>query len=162
MSNPQPFETVLKDWGKVFMRRSMQAFARWMNDSGLSRSQVGALMRLYNQGRCPVSSIGDELGITTPAASQLVERLVQLELLERSEDPDDRRVKVVTLSQKGRDLLQQGIEAHLGWMDQIASGLPEAEQTLILKALTTLTEAASQIEEDNEVVDPIPEHGMKL
>lgn len=162
MSDPQQFDHVLREWGKVFMRRSMQAFARWMNDSDLSRSQIGALMRLYNQGQCPVSTIGDELGITTPAASQLVERLVQLDLLERSEDPSDRRVKVVALSQTGRELLQQGFAAHLGWMEEIAVQFSESEQGVIIEALTTLTEAANQIEEDPELVDDIPGHRIKL
>jgi DNA-binding MarR family transcriptional regulator len=124
----------------------MQEFSRWMAACGLSKSQIGTLMLLHYHGHCPVSGISDELGITAAAASQLVDRLVQMSLLERSEDPDDRRVRRVSLSERGHELIQKGVEVRLGWMKELADTLTSAEQAGIVSALETLIQAAKQSE----------------
>ncbi len=73
----------------------------------LSIAQVKALIALACEEPLTVSQVGDLLGIGLPTASHLVERLVQAELAERSEDPADRRRTLVRLSQNGRDLSQR-------------------------------------------------------
>ena len=83
------------------MGRSMRDFTTFMRNSGLSMPQVSALFRLYYQGQCGVTDIADHLDVTSAAASQMIERLVQQGLLERSEDPNDRRVKQIDLSPAG-------------------------------------------------------------
>lgn len=86
------------------MHRSFRDFKRFMDDSGLSTSQVHALMRLYHTESCGVSDIGDHVGVTNAAASQLVDRLVQQGLLKRVEDSTDRRVKHITITSLGWSL----------------------------------------------------------
>ncbi len=135
------FNEVLLEWVDISKRRSMRDFTRWMNECGLSRSQIGALMRLYYHGDCPVSGLGDDLNITTAAASQLVDRLVQMQLLERTERPDDRRVRHISLSEAGRSLIEEGVEARLGWMRDLADVLNDRQQSEIILALETLIEA---------------------
>src|SRR5574341_2416064 len=93
MPSTEQFTRVIHDWSEVFMRRSMRDFKRFMDDSGLSPSQINALMRLHYRGKCGVSDIGEHLGVTNAAASQMVDRMVQLGLFTRSEDSDDRRVR---------------------------------------------------------------------
>lgn len=162
MFDTQDFDQVLKMWVRVFMLHSMQAFTQWMAENNLSRSQMGALMHLHFQEQCPVSNIGTELGITTPAASQLVDRLVQTELLERVEDPDDRRVKNVNLSDAGRQLMYEAFEARLDWMKELAKVLSEQEQENVIQTLNVLIQAARQIEGNPELKKEITEHRMKI
>ena len=160
MTNSQIFNQALTEWVHVFMRRSMQGFTRWMNAVGISRSQVGALMRIYNQGHCPVTSIGNELGITTPAASQLVDRLVQMDLLERSEDLEDRRVKVVTLTVAGREMIQQGFMAKNEWINDLAATFSDKQQAALAASLQIMVEAANQLGEDSELIPELFNHRM--
>jgi DNA-binding MarR family transcriptional regulator len=142
------FIQTLHTWLEVSMRRSMHAFARWMNDCGLTRSQIGALMRLYYHGDCPISEIGDDLGISTAAASQLVDRLVQMDLLERVEDPHDRRVKKVYLSDAGIALISHGVEARTEWVDDLAKIVNQADQALVVSGLQSLILATGQMEKE--------------
>ncbi|MBW8012278.1 MAG: MarR family transcriptional regulator [Chloroflexi bacterium] len=160
MPNSKIFNQALTEWVHVFMRRSMQAFTRWMNEVGLSRTQIGALMRIYNQGHCPVTSIGNELGITTPAASQLVDRLVQMDLLERSEDLEDRRVKVVTLTEAGKELIQEGFMAKNEWINDLTATFSDDEQLALAASLNTMVEAANQLGEDPELIPELFGHRM--
>jgi DNA-binding MarR family transcriptional regulator len=76
MSSPQTFSNVLQEWVEVFMHRSFHDFKLFMDESGLSASQVNTLMRLYHQNVCGVTDIAQTLGITNAAASQLVDKLV--------------------------------------------------------------------------------------
>lgn len=140
------FTRVLRDWTEVFMHRSMSDFKRFMDDSGLSPSQVSTLMRLHYSGACGVSDIGAHVGISNAASSQMVDRLVGMGLLQRREDPGDRRNKIIELSPQGHQLIEQGIEARRSWMEELTTALSPDEQQAIVTALTLLTHAARQLE----------------
>jgi len=146
MSSPKQFSKVLQDWASVFMRRSMDDFKAFMDESGLSFSQIHILMRLHFGGTCDVTEIGTHLGITNAAASQTIERLLQVGLLTRTEDPVDRRVKQITLTPKGHSLVEAGIEARRRWLEGLTQALSLQEQEMIARALTVLTEAAQKTE----------------
>jgi MarR family transcriptional regulator, organic hydroperoxide resistance regulator len=149
MTIEQRFTQVLRDWSEVFMHRSMTDFKRFMSDSGLSASQVNTLMRLHYTGECSVSDLGAHAGITNAASSQMIDRMVGMELIQRREDPIDRRNKIIALSPKGRELIDQGIEARRAWMEELTTALSPEEQQAIVTALTLLTHAARQLEGAN-------------
>ena len=142
----KPFSEVMAEWAEVFMHRSFRDFKRFMDDAGLSPSQVNALMRLYHGKLCGVSDIGEHLGITNPAASQMVERLVQMGLLERTEDSQDRRARQLKLTGQGQALVERGIEARRAWMESLTTNLTPIQQAMIAEALSMLTEAARKSE----------------
>jgi DNA-binding MarR family transcriptional regulator len=140
------FTATLHEWAEVFARRSMRDFKRFMDDNGLSPSQLNALMRLHYGGRCGVSEIGEHTGISNAAASQMVDRLFQMGLIERVESPDDRRAKQLTLTAKGRNLVEQGIDARRCWLEELVSTFTYEQQVQIGEALMLLTEAARELE----------------
>lgn len=146
MSISEQLDSALREWVKVFIHRSMQEFHRSQRDYGLSAGQLRTLTHLHFHGVHQVSDIGADLGISTAAASQLVDRLVKMDLLERSEDPDDRRVKRITISEAGRALVREGIEDRLRWMKDLTNNLSSDQQEGILSALRTLTDAANSLE----------------
>ena len=137
----------IREWSEVFMHRSMRDFKRFMDATGLSFSQINILMRLFHGGCAGVSDIGDQLGVTNAAASQAVDRLVQLGLIERTEDPEDRRAKRLALTQKGRTLIEKGVEVRSQWIEGLTDALTPEQQNMIISALTLLTEAARKTKE---------------
>lgn len=145
MSNKDEFNLVLREWIEVFMRHSMHSFTNWMADHDLSRSQVSALMMINHRKNCQVTMIGEDLGISTPAASQLVDRLVQLDMVEREEDPDDRRVKILALSKKGRELIHEGFKARLYWTDELTESLSEKNLEDITQGFKNMVAVAEKI-----------------
>jgi len=106
-------------------------------------------MHLYYSADCGVSGLSDHLGITKPAVSQLIERLVQMGLLLRTENPNDRRSKQLHITSKGKDLIQQAIEARRKWMETLTESLAPEQQQSIAKALVTLTDAAKALDAEN-------------
>src|SRR5262245_16011961 len=153
MSPSKQFSDVLSEWVGVFMRRSMRDFMQSMKDSGLSMPQLSTMMRLYYHQTCGVSEVGSHLGVTNAAASQMIERLVQQGLLERAEHPDDRRAKQLKLTPKGRTLISKAIEARRRWMEELTTELTRDQQSAIITALTSLTEAARELESEKPTKD---------
>ena len=140
--------TTLQEWMNIFMHRSQRNFIHYAKEHNLSMSQMGALLRLHKQGVCGVSDIGDDLGITSAAASQMLERLVQQGLIVRAEDPNDRRAKQIALTDKGRDMLHEGFRAHQSWLSDLARKLPADEHPQVIEALRILIDHIKQSESD--------------
>lgn len=138
---------VLNEWAALFMHRSMQEFTHLMQETGLSMAQLSTLMRLFYGGACGVSHLGDRLGVTAAAASKMIDRLVQQDLLARAEDAADRRVKNVTITPAGAAIVQQAVAARQAWLVDLTNLLPPQEQAVIIDALTKLTTAARQLPE---------------
>jgi DNA-binding MarR family transcriptional regulator len=140
----------LQDWSAVFQRRSMHAFIRFTRGEGLSVPQYGSLLRLHHGGPCAVSDIAAHLDVTSAAASQMLERLVQQGWIQRSEDPADRRSKQIVLTAQGEQIVQLGIQAMHAWMVELAKDLPEAEQAEIASAVERLTRSARSLEDSRQ------------
>jgi len=130
----------------VAMHRSIRGWALHARASGLSMPQFSILMQLHHRGPCGMSDISERFEITPAAASQHVENLVQAGLLERTEAPEDRRVRQIQLTPKGRSLIESGIRERHQWMDHLAETLDDKDREKIAAALTILTEAARKIE----------------
>jgi len=147
MSSSEQFSEVLHEWVRVFMRRTGQEFKNFMADSGLSFSQVNALMRLHFTGLADISDIGEQMGITNAAASQLVERLFRMGLLERTEDLNDRRIKRLTLTPAGHALAEKLVDTCRKWMEKFTNSLTSIQRDAMSEALQMLTDAAQKIED---------------
>jgi len=142
----------LRAWMDVFMHRSMRGWNQFAKSTGLSMPQFSILMQLHYKGACGMSAISERFDVSAAAASQLVDKLVQAGYIERTEDPSDRRAKLLKLSTNGAKLVDNGIQERYRWMDELTSRLSAAEQTKISEALTLLTEAARQMDQQRETV----------
>jgi DNA-binding MarR family transcriptional regulator len=145
MTIPQNLLDDLKRWSELTNHLSIRDFKKFMDQSSLSTSQVQALMRLHFGGEIAISELGDGLGISSPAASQMVDRLVQMGLVERTEHPQDRRIKRLAITSQGDALVCQGMDAQWKWMETLAAALAPDEQQTISQALVILIEKARRL-----------------
>jgi DNA-binding MarR family transcriptional regulator len=146
MQPPDSLVATLQEWFGIFRRRMMGSFFSYARDRGLTVAQLGAMFHIYQKGACGVSDIGSDLGVTNSAASQMLERLVQLKLITRSEDPTDRRVKQILLTDKGRQILQASSKANQVWLEDLVQTMAAEEREQIRSALVLLIDKARHIE----------------
>jgi DNA-binding MarR family transcriptional regulator len=146
MSTKQ-FQGVMREWVELFMTRSMHDLARFIKQADLNMAQYSTLMRLYHLDNCGVSDIGEKLGITNAAASQLVDKLVQAGLVARTEAVHDRRVRQLALTDQGRALVKSSLEARLSWTHALDESLPPDKRDAIIQALAELVEAGQNLEQ---------------
>jgi DNA-binding MarR family transcriptional regulator len=140
------FSQAIRQWMDVFMHRSMHGWGLFAKSTGLSMPQFSILMQLHHKGVCGVSDISERFDITNAAASQLVDKLVQSGFIKRDEDPNDRRAKLLNLSEKGKKLIQHGIEERYRWVDELAGKLTIEERAKVTEALNIMTQAARELE----------------
>ena len=145
MLEDSSFVERLHEWIEILRRTLMGNVFGFARDNGLTMPQFGTMFRLYHTGACGVSDVGNSLGVTNSAASQMLERLVQLKLITRSEDPKDRRVKQIVLTDKGRQIIEQTTHAYHSWMEDLASSMTEEEKEQVDRGLAVLIEKAHQI-----------------
>jgi len=124
----------------------MRGWGRFAKSAGLSMPQFGLLMQMHHKGACGMSEVSERFDITPAAASQLVDKLVQGGLVQRVEDPHDRRAKLLNLTDKGKELIQQGIQERYRWVDELGSRLSAEERGKVAEALTLLTEKAKEVD----------------
>lgn len=148
--NADPFIATFQQWIDIFMHRSLRKFIHFARENGLSMSMIGTLFHLSKKGCAGVTDLGDHLGVTSAASSQMLERLVQQELILRTEDPTDRRVKQIVLTEKGHHVLDEGVRARHGWLDDLVEILSQEEKELIKQGLDLLINKANQLEDLNK------------
>jgi len=144
---PPPLEKTLNDWVHLIMMRSMRHFMRFAKARNYSLAQLNALMRLHYKGRCAVTDLGEESGVTRAAVSQLLEKMVQQGWVTRTEDPNDRRHKVVMLTPIGEQIVHESINARQAWLAQLVNLLSPEEQAQVDAALQLLIQKAASLEE---------------
>ena len=137
----------LRSWMDVSTHYSMRGWVHHAKATGLSMPQFNILMQLFYRGNYGISEISERFEITNAAASQHVDNLVQAGLIERAEDPRDRRAKQIRLSPKGRALIESGMSERYRWMDTLAEALEEKDRRKIAEALVILTRAARNLAE---------------
>ncbi|MGC8487949.1 MAG: MarR family winged helix-turn-helix transcriptional regulator [Clostridia bacterium] len=99
-------DLVLDHLKHLFLAMHERRTADWI-DGDLTLAQLRALFVIARHPDGSVGKVGRALGIGLPAASHIVERLVQAGLVERHPHPSDRRVSLVGMAPAGRELLER-------------------------------------------------------
>jgi DNA-binding MarR family transcriptional regulator len=149
MSDVEAFQEALRQWAELLMQVSMRGLLQFARDANLSVTQLSVLLRLYYQGPQSVSSIGERIGVTNAATSQLVTRLVEDGYLTRSEGQADRRIRQITLTKKGLELIQEFIDARFQWIDELGDLLTPIQIENIVEATLDLSNGMHKVLGDN-------------
>lgn len=111
---------------------------RHIHSLGIGFSDFAALEVLLHKGPLPVNEIGRLVRLTSGSITTAVDRLERKGMVERRNDPADRRARVVHLTESGRKLIEYAFSDHEAAMEHAASGLTPEERaaaTALLKKL---------------------------
>lgn len=117
--------------------------AETLKDSGLGDSEFRILEALLHKGPLPVNTIGPRVFLTPGSISVAVDRLQKNGLVARAEDEKDRRVRVVSLTPKGRKLIERVFAEHARQINALAEVLSPKERRRVTDALKTLGRSAT-------------------
>jgi DNA-binding MarR family transcriptional regulator len=91
-----------------------------------------------------MKELAGHLGITSPSATSLVNRLVKLKWVTRFSDPDNRKLVRLKTAPLGRAMQMKAMEKHVAMMRNILSYLPKSDQSSFARILTNLHAALSK------------------
>ena len=136
----------LHEWTGAVLRLSAGGFHRFAKAHGMAMARLGALFYISHRGASDVTGLGDHMGVTSAAASQVLDRLVEAGLVVRREDPDDRRAKRVELTGQGRARMQECLRAGHWWQARLAESLSPRERRDAALLLRTLGARAAALD----------------
>jgi MarR family 2-MHQ and catechol resistance regulon transcriptional repressor len=115
----------------LVMMKAMRALTRYaaagIEETGLGLSDFAVLELLLHRGPLPVNTIGPIVDLTPGSISIAVDRLVAKGLVSRVESAEDRRVRIVALTSRGKDLIVSAFRKHSGQMKRVFSELSPEE-----------------------------------
>jgi DNA-binding MarR family transcriptional regulator len=106
---PRPCHEMLIDELTRMMARQRGDYVSDLFRSGVSTAHLWVLMKVGLYGELSMSGIAELLGIGLPNVTGIVDRMEERGLVERSRDPEDRRVVHVRLTEAGRRI-PEGME----------------------------------------------------
>jgi MarR family 2-MHQ and catechol resistance regulon transcriptional repressor len=137
----------------LVMLKAMRALSRYaaagIEGTGLGDSDFRVLEVLLHKGPLPVNTIGPIVDLTPGSISIAVDRLVAKALVSRVESTEDRRVRMVALTPRGKDLIVPAFRKHSGQMKRVFSELSPEELRALEGALKKVGKHADALMEQS-------------
>jgi len=129
---------------KAFQAASKYLYAG-LAESGIDDTDFRILEALLNKGPLPVNTIGPKVFLTPGSISTAVDRLVERGLVSRVESPEDRRVRIVSLTTKGTALIAPVFRKHAAEIKRIFADASPKELRALETALKKLGNRAEKL-----------------
>jgi DNA-binding MarR family transcriptional regulator len=120
----------------VVNRIVSKKLAQW----GLSVPKYGIIRQLYDNETLPLSKLSKLIFRGNSNLTTLVDRMERDGIVQRVNHRDDRRVKVLCLTKKGRELAPKVIKEYRAFLHQMMCCLSTKEQRILVQALKRLNE----------------------
>jgi len=128
--------------GRIFLTPSKPS--RALNE--MTGAQKRILFFLDMEGPQRMSGIAALMGVSLPAATIVVDKLVATQLVKRSADPADRRVVRIALTRKGKKVINELKKFHEDRFREILKKLTAEEQVELITAFERIYDLLSRID----------------
>lgn len=122
-------------------------------NSNVSVPQLRVLVMVDGRGPMNLTSVAEGLGVNASNASRACDKLVTAGLLDRQTDEHDRRSIVLTLTRKGKRLVNALMRKRQTMLEQIAGRMAPEDQQQLAHSLRAFVTAAAQISSDGGLLD---------
>jgi DNA-binding MarR family transcriptional regulator len=134
-----PFASVEQEAMLAIMRTSdllENRMARLLRDNGLTMSQYNVLRILRGEGKpMPCLEVAERMIQVAPAITRVVDQLLKLDLISKTQSAEDRRVFVIELKPSARRLLKQLDQPVLDLHDALFETVSKADQKSLIRIL---------------------------
>jgi DNA-binding MarR family transcriptional regulator len=123
------------DIAEGFERAAIVMVRHLSGRSALNPTALLTLSTLEREGPVRVTALAAAAGIGQPAMSGIIQRLARKGLVTRVEDPEDRRVALVGLSDAGRALRRDQQRERRDRLAVLLAGLPAEDEAALNLAM---------------------------
>ena len=141
MTSQTEFLETVENWAKLYFFQSLTDFFNYLKHSELSLLQGYALTYLFFKGPIKISELCEHMMVSLGAASQMVDRLEKLGMVERIADPKDRRVRKVLVLDKGKNFVQENFVFSQSWLGEIPTNLNPEQEAQITATLSMIMQS---------------------
>lgn len=108
-------------------------------ENNLSMVQLHGLIYIFENPRCTLKELAEKFSISNPSANDLVNRLVNSNLVKREEDKQDRRLVHLSLTNKGKKVLDGILKRKKQCFSSLIEKLSREEKKQLLLILRKIT-----------------------
>jgi DNA-binding MarR family transcriptional regulator len=134
----------LEDLPGHYIRRLQQiAVGIFMDetaDVNVTPVQFALLFAASQQAGLDQRTLAGKIGLDTSTIGAVVDRLESRELIERKVSPDDKRVRLLSVTPAGKKLLQGVMPAMLRAQDRMLAPLPKADRSKFMSMVKRIVE----------------------
>jgi MarR family transcriptional regulator, organic hydroperoxide resistance regulator len=105
---------------------------------GFTTSQCYVLIELFKLGSLTMNELSERMNLNTSTMTRVVDNLVRDKYVCRDRDESDRRIVIVTLTDKGRGITVKLNNTVTDYYRKIIANIPEGQVEEILKAVEIL------------------------
>lgn len=126
----------------IALSRTMQSInkkqTKFINSKLLTLPQFGVLELLYHKGPLCINDIIEKTLSTSGNMTVVIENLRKDKYIEKKKDETDQRKHIISLTEKGKVLIEEIFPTHLDNLNKILSKLMKSEKKELLKLLIKL------------------------
>jgi DNA-binding MarR family transcriptional regulator len=112
----------------------------------LTMAQVRVLFRLRNEGPLTSGGLAAALGVTLPTVTSVIDRLVARGLVERRDDPADRRRVILALAAEGQAIVERVQQGRRARLTAVVDGMDDAQRAMLIRGLEALVGVAATLD----------------
>jgi MarR family 2-MHQ and catechol resistance regulon transcriptional repressor len=131
-------------FGKAFQAAVKYLYAG-LAETGIDDTDFRILEALLNKGPLPVNTIGPKVYLTPGSISVAIDRLLDRGLVRRVESPEDRRVRIVSLTPKGTRLITPIFRKHAAEIGKVFADANRKELRTLETILKTIGKRAESL-----------------
>ena len=130
---------LIEHMGRMQGRMRGRPSSAW-TDLDLTMPQAKTLFYLADGPR-RMSGIASRLGVEMPSATTMIDRLVVKGLVERRQDPGDRRAVVCSVTPAGRDAVEKFWSLRAARIESLADNLSDEDLEIVVPAMKIMANA---------------------
>jgi DNA-binding MarR family transcriptional regulator len=110
--------------------------------------QLRVLVMVASRGPLNLAAVARGLGVHSSNATRACDRLVAAGLLDRRDDPSDRRNLQLDLTEKGRRLVEQVMDHRRAAITDALARMPAVERAALVPVLRSFAAAAGEVTDE--------------
>ena len=118
-------------------------------DDLVTPPQLRVLVMIASRGPLNLGAVARGLGVHPSNATRACDRLVVAGLLDRRDDPADRRNLLLQLTEEGRTLVDQIMDRRRHAIAEVLARMPALQRTALIPVLVTFAEAAGEMDDEH-------------
>ena len=150
MKDSELYEEVVRLLWRIITRSDPGRLEAWAG-VGLTMTQLRVLFLLREDEGMTARALAESLSVTPSTLTRIMDRLVRGQLVQREEDPDDRRLVRHYLTQTALDMVGELERTGRERMDNLLNRLSEGQLGRLAEALRDFAAVAEEVEAEEAV-----------
>lgn len=134
----------------ILYRKDRNYYIKQLDRYSLGTSQLAFLLEISNFGEISQDELSNKIAMDKTSVSKIAKKLINLEYIYMVRDKDDKRVKRISLTKKGQEIIPILEETAKNWTYIISKGLSEEEKEMIYGILDKMIRNVSEYEVEQD------------